>query len=452
LVSRNQTIPNVKEIKEMTKNVNLPSLEEIENMPEAELLCIIEECLSQSENEEIMRQLTDEHLILADIKLASEGKRDKPPVAKYTSAGFDSVFDSEYGECRKLIRRIQYQLASGDFQPEEHVPISIMDGTNQKERLIVVPGFANEQVLHHAIVRVLLPRFMKGMYQFSCASIPGRGIHYVRKYVGKVIKRDPKNCRYILKMDVRKFFQSIPHHRLKEKLRRIIKEPELRTLIFRVIDSVKEGLPLGFYTSQWLANYYMQDLDHYIKERILDDCARIHPEINPQQTKRHGAVYYFRYMDDMVILGPDKVELHAMKNMLVSILKREYGLYMKDDWQVFEFDHIDPYDGRRKGRPLDFVGFKFYHDKTVIRERTYKKMRKLIHRLVKQGIKNISFHDAAAMLSYYGFIHWSDSKGLYTRDLMPYITLRQLKRIIKLEYKRRGEHTAKSDNKRRNYA
>ena len=68
-----------------------------------------------------------------------------------------------------------------------------------------------------------------------------------------------------------------------------------------------------------------------------------------------------------------------MKRQLDKVLDEEYGLRIKYDWQVFRFDYIDESDGRRKGRPLDFVGFQFYHDKITIRKRTYKKIKKLIN-------------------------------------------------------------------------
>ena len=65
-----------------------------------------------------------------------------------------------------------------------------------------------------------------------------------------------------MKIDVRHFFESIPHDRLKAKLRRVIADEKTLRLLDIIIDAVPEGLPLGYYTSQWLANFYLQDLDH----------------------------------------------------------------------------------------------------------------------------------------------------------------------------------------------
>ncbi len=128
-----------------------------------------------------------------------------------------------------------------------------------------------------------------------------------------------------------------------------------------------------------------------------------------------------------------------MKKKIEEVLNKDYGLKLKYNWQVYRFDYIDKKTQERKGRPIDFVGFKFYHDKLTIRKTTYKRIMKLIHRLIRKGVDNISFHDAASMLSYYGFIYWSDAKGLYTKLLKPHVRLKDLKKIVRNEYIRRSK-------------
>ena len=85
------------------------------------------------------------------------------------------------------------------------------------------------------------------------------------KLIKKWIKHDTKNVKYCLKMDIRKFFDSIPHDIIKAKLAFLIHDKKFLNLLYEIIDVVYNGLPLGFYTSQWFANWYLQDLDHYIK-------------------------------------------------------------------------------------------------------------------------------------------------------------------------------------------
>ena len=68
-------------------------------------------------------------------------------------------------------------------------------------------------------------------------------------------------------------------------------------LLYRIIDVTDVGISLGFYTSQWLSNWYLQGLDYYIKERL-------------------GAVHYMCYMDDMVIFGSNKKVLHRTRQAI----------------------------------------------------------------------------------------------------------------------------------------
>ena len=69
-------------------------------------------------------------------------------------------------------------------------------------------------------------------------------------------------------MDIRHFFDSVPHDILKAKLRKSIHDEKMLDLLFGIIDVTEVGIPLGFYTSQWLSNWYLQGLDHYIKEKL----------------------------------------------------------------------------------------------------------------------------------------------------------------------------------------
>lgn len=75
-------------------------------------------------------------------------------------------------------------------------------------------------------------------------------------------------------------------------------------LIDSIIDSSKEGLPIGNYTSQWFANFYLEDLDHYIKETLK-------------------VKYYIRYMDDMVLFSNNKKELKKVKLAIDDFLKKK---------------------------------------------------------------------------------------------------------------------------------
>ena len=73
---------------------------------------------------------------------------------------------------------------------------------------------------------------------------------------------------YILKCDISKFFASIDRDRLKEKLKKKIKDKDALNIVFKIIDSDENGLSIGNMTSQILAIFYLNDMDHYIKETL----------------------------------------------------------------------------------------------------------------------------------------------------------------------------------------
>lgn len=104
--------------------------------------------------------------------------------------------------------------------------------------------------------------------EFSCGSVPNRGAHYGKKYIERWIQRDKKNCKYVLKMDIRHFFESVDHDVLKAWLKKKIRDERMLYILELIIDGSEVGLPLGFYTSQWLSNFMLQPLDHFIKEQL----------------------------------------------------------------------------------------------------------------------------------------------------------------------------------------
>ena len=125
---------------------------------------------------------------------------------------------------------------------------------------------------------------------FSC--IKGRGIHLAAKKVKKALHTDPEGTKYCLKIDIRHFYPNIDHDILKTIVRRKIKDPDLLWLLHEIIDSA-DGVPIGNYLSQFFANLYLAYFDHWLKE-----------------TKK--VRYYYRYADDIVVLGNNKAELQRL--------------------------------------------------------------------------------------------------------------------------------------------
>lgn len=147
-------------------------------------------------------------------------------------------------------------------------------------------------------------------------------------------------------MDIRKFYPSVDKDLLKVKLLRKLKCIDTLNLIYEIIDSNKEGLPLGNLLSQWMANYYLNEFDHFIKEQ--------------------KKIKYYRYCDDMVMLHSNKTILHSLRRELQAYLRQRLHLDLSN-YQVFPV----------RSRGINYVGYVIFETHVFIRNPTkdrYKRM------------------------------------------------------------------------------
>lgn len=300
------------------------------------------------------------------------------------------------------------------FVNDTHVPKEINDGIEKKKRIIICPTI-REQVIHHMIANVLKPIFMKGMYEHSYGSIPGRGIlngknrkvKSGQKTVEKWVRNGGKDVKYCVKLDIKKFFDSIPHDVLKKKFATIIHDEQFLNVLYELIDVTDRGVPIGFYTSQWIANWYLTGLDHYIKEVL-------------------GVKHYIRLMDDMVIFGKSKKKLHCVKREIEKYLS-ELNLCIKENWQVFLFDYKKK-KGDRRGRFLDYMGLRFYRNRTTLRKSIMLKITRKANRVSRKERKTI--YDCRQICSYMSWLKKTDSYGIYRDRIKPCVSERYLKHRI----------------------
>lgn len=319
---------------------------------------------------------------------------------------------------RTMENKEQYEAALRDmivhrtFVPSPATKMKIVDGSSRKQRIIYRPKFFPDQCFHHVMMQAAAPVIMKGMSPHTFASIPGRGSHYGKKFVRKWIDSDHKGTKYVCKLDIKKFYPSIPHDRLLEKIHNKFKDDTLLWMMDTFVnsheDSPGRGLAIGFYPSQWLSNFYLQDFDHFVKE-----------ELHIQ--------YYCRYMDDIVFFGCNKKVMHQQLRTIIAFLAKE-GLTVKANWQIFRFDYIRKSDGRRCGRDLDFMGFRFYRDKTTIRRRNSLRIRVRVKESRKNG--TISLHCASAIISSMGWIKYTDSIKFNRRYVRGVISITSCQHIV----------------------
>lgn len=227
------------------------------------------------------------------------GKRKSPAVIQF-SCNVDSN-----------LNKIQIKICSKNPGWGNYRQFKIFD---PKERVISAVPF-EQRIMHHAIINVLEPVFERQMIFHTYACRKGKGTQ-------KALFQAQAFCRksdYFLKLDIRKYFDTIDHDVLKASLFRIIKERKTLVLLYGIIDSYQtipaqngssaKGLPIGNLTSQFFANMYLSSFDHYVLERLKP-------------------VGYVRYMDDMLLFG-SKNELQQMLVLINEYIQNQCHLSLK---------------------------------------------------------------------------------------------------------------------------
>ena len=342
----------------------------------------------------LYEKMLDKALIRNVIIEGSKGKRKRHDVREVLS------------NVEKYTEKVYELLETGTYEPTPPKHVWIFDKSSNKERTIGVVSYYPDGIIHRLIVEVAKPVFMRGMYAHSCASIPERGNMHAIKYVKKAL-RDIRGSKYCAKMDIRHYYPNINHRTMMRILQRKIKDERFLKLIEKIITSDGNGLTIGFYLNQWLANVFLESLDHMI---IACDGVR----------------YYARNMDDLILIGPNKKKLHRAIKAIMEHLAG-MGLKLKDNWQVFPVD----------ARGIDFVGYRFFHGYTLLRKRNFLKLARQCRR-VKRKIKSgetLSVHEASGLLSRVSQLKHCSGVNI-RRKYFDDIKAKQLKEIIRANSKR----------------
>lgn len=220
-------------------------------------------------------------------------------------------------------------LLNKNYIPKEYHIFYIYE---PKKRLIMAQGTFDKLINHIVYNFILLPSLEKCLIDTNCASRKGYGTRYaIDKYFKYRNICDYKYKKYyILKCDIRKFFQSIDHNILKVKLRKRIKDKDALNILDIIIDSTNEGLPIGNVSSQILAIYYLNDLDHYIKEDLK-------------------IKYYIRYMGDFILIHNDYNYLKTCLNKIKEFLKNE-KLELNDKTRIYKNNENMNFIGKKRNK------------------------------------------------------------------------------------------------------
>ena len=197
-----------------------------------------------------------------------------------------------------------------------------------------------------------------------------------------------------------------------------------------IAESCGGGLAIGYYICQWLANFYLESLDHYIVSLPGVDC-------------------YTRYMDNITLIGANKKLLHEARRKIEIFLKDKLSLKLKENWQVYRLSFtrkvaqrhllLDEKQQRlRKPRLVSAVGFRFAKTYTIVRKRNFLRLTRQSRKIQKKQNKHlkISFNMATGFISRIAQLTRCDSQ--YAKEKYVYsINMKQLKEVIRNESKRK---------------
>ena len=280
-----------------------------------------------------------------------------------------------------------------------------------KERILYKLPYYPDRIIQWAIMLQIEPYFNRVFEPFTCASLPGRGIHYASNLLTKYLELYPNETLYCLKLDIKKFYPSIDRKILKKLLRKLFKDKDLLYELDNIIDSFDKndsyklnlteeeqaiynqpgkGVPVGSYLSQYFANFYLSYFDHWLKE----ECK---------------CKFVIRYMDDLVILSDSKKYLHNLLCAIKIYLKEELQLIVKNNYRIFP-----------TSQGIDFVGYKHFCGYKLLRKTSQKRFKKILLNVKEKGLKLVE-KDWCSTISIAGWLEWGNTYHFSEKYLFPLI-------------------------------
>ena len=251
------------------------------------------------------------------------------------------------------LETVRNDILGLSYKPSEYRYFKVYE---PKERQIMALPFY-DRVVQHAINNVLEPIFNQRFIFHSYACRKTKGMHAasdtLQEWLYEWQKFHPDQPLYAIKADIHHYFQSINHDVLKAEIRKVIKDAGALVLIDRIIDHNGQmpdgvGIPVGNLTSQLFANIYLNKLDQYIKHTL-------------------GAKYYMRYMDDFILLSPDKEQLRRWLEDIERFLRDELKLELNPKTTILAVKN-----------GIDFVGYKHRATHRKVRPDSVKRIKKTI--------------------------------------------------------------------------
>ena len=277
------------------------------------------------------------------------------------------------------LNRIEDMLRNETYQ---FGPLKSFTVYEPKERSIHHPAFFPDKVLHHCLMNVLAPLIISKLSPDCYGSIRERGLSQACDAIKRYTREYADG--YYLQIDIRHFYQSIDHGVCLQELEHIVKCKKTLRMARAIVEAHPEGMAIGVYPSQYLANLVLNRFDHCVKEVL-----------------HVGG--YVRYMDDMVFFVWTKQEAHDLLAQVTEYLS-ELKLTVKPNARIAPVEC-----------GIDMVGYIFFPTHTRLRRRIKENMQRNIRRLEKRNVDDATFKRKLA--SHFGWCQRGDCRNLVRKSM-----------------------------------
>ena len=338
-------------------------------------------------------------------------------------------FENNYVSNMIYIKNI---LESKNYNPGRYNLFIINE---PKIRLIMSQNIIDKIINHVVTEYFLIKYFDKSLISENIATRKGKGTHYGIKLLKIYLNKLKDKEFYVLKFDISKYFFNIDHDIVKNIIRTKTKDKDVLNILDKIIDSTDstyvnkdintlknnyikslkkyndansinkifeinklpiynkgKGVPIGNMSSQFIAILYLNELDHFIKEKL-------------------NIKYYIRYMDDGILLHEDKEYLKYCLNEIKKIINK-YKLKLNSKTQITNIN-----------QGFDFLGFKYHikNNKIIMKVKNQTKnrfKRKLKKLYLLLDNKKINIEDLNQVkASYLGHLSYGNTDNLIFNTL-----------------------------------
>lgn len=340
-----------------------------------------------------------------------KGKRSRRDVTRFLET---------HPDLDRLAERIADEIREGRYRDTRITYFNRVEPISGKHRVIGRES-VRHQIYDHVAVMALQPLFDAKVGRWQTASIPNRGTIDARRAIKRWTRE--QSSKWFVKLDVRKYYPSIDRPTLKAMLTRDVGDPILLRLVFHLIDRYQgdNGLNIGSYLSQWLANYYLSHAYHWIESpaMTIERTSRRTGEI----TRRRLITHQLWYMDDLLLIGTSKRDLKIAARRIVRYLKDALKLDVHEEWNCKRLDL----------EPIDMVGYTFRpHGRVNIRSGVFLRARRTFNRARRRPMTE---QLARRCCSYYGYLRNSDSIRYRRRHRIDH-TMRRATRYLSTQHRK----------------